>query len=238
MYEWLALALSWDAVWLVLFAVKPNLRRQMLWVSFFTALTGLAEPIFVPRYWNPPSLFNLTATTHFDLESLIFSWGTGGIGTAIYESALNIKHRKMNADELRLERRWIHFSSLCALPVVSIGLLFFTNLNPIYCVSAGLFAGALAGVVCRPDLAWNTLLGGLLFTGVYFILVFLVVTAAPSFLSAWNLSALSGIVIFGVPLEELMFAFTFGMMWSGVYEHVRHYTLNRLNSRFGHATLK
>ncbi|HTY76023.1 MAG TPA: hypothetical protein VMD05_10740 [Candidatus Nanoarchaeia archaeon] len=30
-------------------------------------------------------------------------------------------------------------------------------------------------------------------------------------------------LILGVPLEELMFAFTFGMMWSSVYEHVQYY---------------
>ncbi len=221
-------ALSFDAVWLILFVLKPHLRRQMLWVSLFTMLTGLAEPIFVPRYWNPPSLFNLSSTIHFDLESLIFSWGTGGIGTALYESLLNAEHRKMVAAELQRERRWLHFASLCVLPVVSILLLAFTDLNPIYCVSAGLFAGAIAAVICRPDLGQNTILGGLLFASLYFVLFFSIVMVAPSFLNAWNLPALSGVVVLGVPLEEIMFALAFGMMWSGVYEHVRHYTLKKL----------
>jgi hypothetical protein len=39
----------------------------------------------------------------------------------------------------------------------------------------------------------------------------------------WNLEAISGILILGVPLEELMFAYTFGMMWSSVYEHALWY---------------
>jgi len=30
-----------------------------------------------------------------------------------------------------------------------------------------------------------------------------------------------------VPLEELMFAFTFGMMWSSIYEHVLWYRLEK-----------
>lgn len=29
----------------------------------------------------------------------------------------------------------------------------------------------------------------------------------------------------GIPLEELMFAFTFGMMWSSAYEHILWYKL-------------
>ena len=41
----------------------------------------------------------------------------------------------------------------------------------------------------------------------------------PNFIEAWNLPAISGILILKVPLEELMFAFTFGMMWSSLYEH-------------------
>jgi hypothetical protein len=229
MYDWLAFALSWDVVWLVLYALKPNLRRQMLWVSVFTTFTGLAEPIFVPRYWNPPSLFNLTSTTHFDLESLIFSWGTGGIGSVLYEAVLNLKHRKMAPDERKGERRWLHMFSLLSMPAVFLLLYFFTSLNPIYCVSAGLFVGGVAAVACRPDLAWNTLIGGLLFTGLYFALFALIVAVSPSFVNAWNLSAISGILVAGVPLEELLFAFTFGMMWSGVFEHIRYYAVHRAN---------
>jgi hypothetical protein len=36
----------------------------------------------------------------------------------------------------------------------------------------------------------------------------------------WNLDALSGLSIGGVPIEELLFAAAFGAYWSGVYEHV------------------
>ncbi len=225
MYEWLVFAVIFDIIWLVLYVLKPHLRRQMLWVGALTALTGLLEPIFVPRYWTPPSLFNLAATTHFDIESIIFSFGRGGIGSVLYEAALKMQHRKMMPAELRRERRWFHLLSLSVMPIVFGVLFFFTGLNPIYCVSAALFLGALAAVACRPDLAWNTALGGLLFVGLYFIVFFLVTQVYPDFVSSWNLAALSGILVLGVPLEELMYASAFGMLWSGVYEHIRHYSL-------------
>ena len=35
----------------------------------------------------------------------------------------------------------------------------------------------------------------------------------------WNLPALSGVLIGGIPLEELLFGFSFGWYWTGVYEH-------------------
>jgi hypothetical protein len=36
----------------------------------------------------------------------------------------------------------------------------------------------------------------------------------------WNMERLSGIVVLRIPLEEYLFAFSFGMYWAGVYEHV------------------
>jgi hypothetical protein len=36
----------------------------------------------------------------------------------------------------------------------------------------------------------------------------------------WNLRALSGVLLGGIPLEELLFGFSFGWYWAGVYEHV------------------
>ena len=41
----------------------------------------------------------------------------------------------------------------------------------------------------------------------------------------WNLETVSGILILGVPLEELMYAFTFGMVWSTIYETIFKYKL-------------
>jgi hypothetical protein len=32
----------------------------------------LTEPLFVPDYWNPPSLFDLARRSGFDIESVIF----------------------------------------------------------------------------------------------------------------------------------------------------------------------
>ena len=62
-----------------MFVVKPSLRLPMLWASVLTAPFGLTELAFVPKYWNPPSLFDLAHRTGFDIESLIFCFAIGGI---------------------------------------------------------------------------------------------------------------------------------------------------------------
>jgi len=195
----------------------------MYWVSLFTSLAGFTEPLFVPAYWSPPSLFDLAKRTGFDVESFVFTFAVGGIAAVLYEAVLNIKHRKMSHAEIRSSRRWFHLVSLASVPLVFVALLIFTKLNPIYPLVTALFVGSVAAIVCRPDLAKNTCVGGALFAGLYLTFFMLINSLFPYFIDSWNLSALSGILILGVPLEELIFAFTFGMFWSSVYEHALWY---------------
>jgi len=225
MYEWFLFALIWTALWFLFYMERPLLRRRMLLASLFGALTGLGEPFFVPRYWSPPSLFNLNVTTHFDLESIIFFFASGGIAAVLYEATFSVNHQSLNRDDLG-ERSRLHMIALGLTPAVFLPLYFLTSLNPIYCISIAMFVGAVAAVACKPDLIKNAVLGGVLFTGLNFFFFAFMSTAFPLFLNSWNMSTLSGIVILGIPVETLMFGFTFGMAWSGVYLHIKRYTLS------------
>ena len=222
MYEWFLFALIWTALWLLFYFERPLLRKRMLLASLFGALIGLGEPFFVPRYWSPPSLFNLNVTTHFDVESIIFFFASSGIAAIMYEAALGDKYQSANSDELGAKSR-LHLYALGATPAVFLPLYFLTSLNPIYCISIAMSVGAVAAVACKPSLIKNAVLGGALFTGLNFFFFAFMSTAFPSFLSIWNMSTLSKILVLGIPVETLMFGFTFGMAWSGVYLHVKRH---------------
>src|SRR3989344_1338804 len=127
---------------------------------------------------------------------------------------------------LNIFNEWMVFSS--SLLLIWIVIFYsLTELNPIYSASIVMFVGGVAAVFCRPDLLKKTFIGGLLFLALYFLFFLSFNLIYPYAIeSFWNLKAISGILLLGVPLEELIFAFTFGMMWSGVYEHVMHYKLN------------
>lgn len=56
----------------------------MLWASVFTAPFGLTEPLLVPEYRTPPTLFDLAMKTDFDSKSLIFCFCFGGVGAVFY----------------------------------------------------------------------------------------------------------------------------------------------------------
>ncbi|MBI5001868.1 hypothetical protein HZC31_00620 [Candidatus Woesearchaeota archaeon] len=223
---WLTFSLLFLGVWLLIFLAKPTVRREMFWVSLFTMPFGFTEPLFVPEYWSPPSLFDLAARTGFDIESLIFCFAIGGIGAVLYEALFRVKHKKLPEKEKHCKRHHFHLLALTSPLFVFIPLLLWTEINSIYAACIAMFVGGIAAMLCRPDLTRKILIGALLFLSLYFIFFLTFILAYPGIVQeVWNLSALSGILFLGIPIEELLFGFTFGMLWSSAYEHALWYTV-------------
>jgi hypothetical protein len=188
--------------------------------------------LFVPAYWNPPSLFDLSRATGFDVESIIFSFGIGGIGAVLYNLFTGRVDKGMAAAQRHSARHRLHSWAL-ALPFVSFVVLSLFRWNPIYPAIVAMALGAVATMLCRPDLARKTWVGALLFIAYYTLFLLGVEVTAPGYIERiWNLEALSGVRILGVPLEEFLFAASFGAFWSGLYEHI---TWQRLEYREAHS---
>jgi len=218
-YLWLAWSSAFLLPWLLLYRLFPQHRREMARMSLFTAPFGLTEPLFVPEYWNPPSLFNLAQNSGFDVESVVFCFGIGGIGAVLFNALARRRLEPITDHERHARRHRFHRWALAA-PVLIFVPLYFLPWNPIYPAVLAMAGGAIAMMLCRPDLTTKTLASGALF--LLFYVVFLVgfEWTAPGYIArVWNLSALSGILVWKFPLEELLFAITFGMYWAGVYEH-------------------
>lgn len=219
-YIWLVWALAFLIPWAGLYVAFSEQRRVMLLSSLLTSLFGLTEPIFVPEYWNPPSLFDLAQRTGFDIESLIFCFGIGGVGAVLYNGLTRKRLVPMNHHERNSRRHRFHRVAL-GTPFVVFVALYFLPWNPIYPAIVALFAGGLSGVMCRPDLASKTLIGGALFTAFYLFFLAVLEIMAPGYIArVWNLPALSGVMVGAFPIEELLFGFGIGAYWSGVYEHL------------------
>lgn len=220
-YAYLALSAALFAVWLILYALRADIRREMLWVSLATMFLGLTEPLFVPEYWNPPTLWDLARRTGFDLESLLFSFAIGGVVFAAYHVIFRRAPSESMAHERGHPRHRYHVLAILSAPVLFVILAAFTTLNPIYSAAIALVGGFLATLYCRPDLWLKMIVSGVLFFLVYFTIFALFNLAFPGYVAAvWNLKAVSGLLAWGVPLEELLFAFTFGLYWSSMYEHL------------------
>ena len=232
-YAWLIWSLFFLLIWIILYLSgnpslreKPAFRKEMLSISFGTMLLGFTEPLFVPEYWNPPTLFDLAQLTGFDIESLIFTFAIGGTGSVLYRVIYKKNIMKMEINEMKSSRHQLHIYILFLPVPIFIVLAIFTQLNHIYCGVIAMFAGALLTLYCRPDLKWKIWIGGLLFLIYYFIFFLTLLAFFPDFVTrVWNLEVLTGILFLGIPIEELMYAFTFGMLWSSLYEHILWYKI-------------
>lgn len=219
-YIWFLWAASFLIPWMLLYLLYPLHRRIMIQVSLATMPFGLTEPLFVPEYWSPPSLFDLARRTGFDIESLIFCFAIGGIGVMLYNGLTQQRLQPLPA-EYRHHPMHRHHRLALATPFIVFPILYFLPWNPIYPAVAAMVAGATANILCRPDLARKTWIGGILFLVLYILWVGGLEVFAPGYIDAvWNLGNLSGIVMVTIPLEEYLFAFSFGMYWAGVYEHL------------------
>lgn len=225
-FAWLIWSLFFLLIWIIFYLSKPFFRKEMLSISFGTMLLGFTEPLFVPEYWNPPTLFDLAQRTGFDIESLIFTFAIGGIGSVLYRVIYKKNITKMEINEMKSSRHKLHIYILISPIPIFLSLAVFTELNHIYCGVIAMFAGALLTLYCRPDLKWKIWVGGLLFLTYYFVFFISLLVVFPDYVThVWNLEVLRGILFLGIPIEELMYAFTFGMLWSSLYEHILWYKI-------------
>lgn len=223
-YAWFIWSIILLFIWFVVYFSLKNKqsRKEMLYVSLITAFFGLTEPIFVPKYWNPPSLFNLAQNTGFDIESLLFSFGIGGVAVVVYELFFKSRHKTMSIHEMHKKRHRYHLFAIFSAPVIFILLFSFTTLNPIYSTIFALLGGGIFTWYCRPDLKRKMIFSAFLFLFLYFVYFQSLILIFPGYVeNVWNLGAISGILILGIPLEELIFAFSFGFLWSSIYEHIK-----------------
>jgi len=132
----------------------------MMSISLGTMLFGLTEPLFVPAYWNPPSLFDLAQRTGFDIESFIFTFAIAGTSSVLYRVIYKRNVEKMDAAEMAHSRHKFHVYFLTSPIPIFLALAIFTKLNHIYCGIIAMFAGALLTLYCRPDLRWKIWIEG------------------------------------------------------------------------------
>ena len=212
-----------------LYWYRADLRRAMVWsgLAYFAVLSigFLMLKIFfpdispersiIPGYWNPNTLFDLGRRTGgYGIEDAIYMFFTGGIAVAIYEELFR-KH---------LGNRKIKHKPHTAFAIGALGAIFTAavHVNLIYAMITSGFVGAIIIWFQRPDLIKHSLLGGASYLFVYFLFFLLFLQLYPDYIHLYyGVANLSGYLFFGIPIEEFLFAFSFGLMWSPIYEYAK-----------------
>jgi len=222
MYEYLIGSLIFLFFWCILYFIRKDLRKTMLLCSFsFAPLAFLCDLYCISWYWNPRTLFN----SDFSIESFISGFAFGGIAAAIYKVAFKMRLRKVKENATR--KQTLIFIAIVVIFAFSIGLTLRMTIVHDSIFTAGL--GALVIMFFRRDLIKEMILGSILFSVFYFIVLFTINTfISPDWIArTWNFSFLWGVSFLKIPIEEILWAWSFGLVWAPIYEYVGGYTLER-----------
>jgi hypothetical protein len=202
------------AVWLVLFLHRKDLRRKIVSMSVIGGVAGpISEFMYLRDYWNP----QLIGGFSMGLEDIIFGFAIAGIAAVIYEEVFGKRFARRH---VRNHRRWmigvpISFVVWLLLSICGFGI------NSIYASIIGFIALGIAVLVSRHDLMSSAFMSGML-TGALMLVGYVILTHLfPGFIQAWwRLDNISGIIIWGAPLEELVWGFSWGFLAGPIYEFV------------------
>lgn len=216
-------------VWLLFYWYRPDLRKDMIWsgkyyfviLSVGFILIRIIAPnlptkqTIVPGYWNPDSLFNLARITgDYAIEDAIYMFFSGGIAAAVYEIFFR---KKLGRKHLKYKP---HYALLAGTLVGA--YVGHKGLNLIYVLIVFGFVSAMVIWAQRRDLFLHSLGGGFAYLLVYAACAYVFLSIYPDYITKYySVQNLSGILWFGVPIEEYLFAVGFGLSWSPIYEYVK-----------------
>jgi lycopene cyclase-like protein len=220
-YAYLVGTIIFWIAWVVCFAIGKKYGSEMRWGTMIACPTALTSFLFVPQYWTPESLFNLDQRIRVGIEDFLWAAAVGGIAAIAGEICLR---EKLAA--LRKSRHVRHYWPFILVAVLLTILEFWHPHKTMVNVIVSGTAGAFLLAWLRRDLIPLMLTSTASFTALYFLLFRCVLFLYPQFVQRfYNLANLLGIYVAGIPIEELMFAATFGALWSVAYEYVHGYRL-------------
>ncbi|MBI4154657.1 hypothetical protein HY498_01060 [Candidatus Woesearchaeota archaeon] len=218
MYEYLWWVITLGILWIIVYIFTPLLRRKIIWSSLIAFPFGFGELYFIPNYWKPETLFNLGLRYGIDVEAFGLMFFLGGIAAFIYEGLLK---KRIAFQKLCRPICKCYTPLIITLSTFVILIRAFPFWNIIYPSSFACLVGGLWAFFVYPRLRSHILLGGLLFGIFYWLSLFIIEIFSPGWIvNTWNLSALSGIMLLKIPVEEVLFGFSFGVIWTPLFEEV------------------
>lgn len=215
-YAYLTAGLIMLSIWTLLFALRKDLRREMVTMSLIAAPLGLFDFIAVPLYWEPVTMFG----SLYNIENILYTFSLGGITAVLYTEVARKAPRHMH--------KW-HKSAALVVGAVTLGVLITFalqgHLNPAVVLYIALLSGLAVSIYLRPDLVRGTVIGALCFGVIYFTALKIWMTVFPGTVEWFAFVGMPQIYISGIPVWELTFGIIFAAYWGNIYEILFGYQL-------------
>ncbi len=205
-------------VWLAFFLYRKDLRKDMWTMSLLFGICGpLSEIWYLQDYWKPQTFTG----TRIGIEDFLFGFFIGGIASVIYLEVFN-KHLARYTSTHRRTRFSLSFLAIFIF-LISFYIL---GLNSIYASMVSCVLVALFMYYYRRDLCLDGIVSGVFVGATMFLAYLAFLSLFPEAIHKWwFLNNISGILIVGIPLEEIAWAFSLGLVAGPAYEFLKDFKI-------------
>jgi len=202
--------------WLTLFFLRKDLRKQQLFVGLILApVAPLTDYLwFYKDYWRPQYLISFkVGQVPLGLESSLFIFLLGGIATVLYEVVFKKRHAFGKPRNLTT-------IIMIILPVIiTTTFLMKLGLNSIWASSLGMLAISIIMIIIDHDLVKDAIWSSLLMLGLSVIFYLVWLNIYPEGIQKfWLTSELTGIKLWKIPIEEMVWFGSTGISFGVLYE--------------------
>lgn len=201
--------------WLTLFLLRRDLRKQQLFTSCFLALLApLADFLwFYHDYWRPEYIISFkVGQVVLGIESPLTAFLIGGIAAVLYEAVFRKRH-------LFGKPRSLMTATMIFFALVIMATLIKMGLNSIWASSSALISTTALALLIDKDLLKDAILSGILMSLLIIIFYLVWLTIYPEAIQRfWLAEALSGIKLWKIPIEEIVWFCAAGMSVGVFYE--------------------
>ena len=228
MTAFLLTSIIFFCLWLVLFLFSNETRREQLIMSI-VGLVLSPGILLIATYDFRQIVSDEVAVV--GIEDFLFAFSFFGVAAVIYQALIGKHAHKLRGSRYEVK----HLGHWIGHLVLILGLWAFSALLLIEVFALSSIQGLIVGgllvgmyvIADRHDLTMNALLSGLFMAALVFIVeqIFFVRLFPIDAASFWQFEALSGFIIGGIPLEELMWAAVVGFTIGPLYEYLKRYQL-------------
>ncbi len=209
--------------WLIFFFMRKDLRKEMLFMSVVSMPFGILQYLFRQDYFHPLYIYNFS---FFGIEDLLWMFAMGGITGVIYEEFFG---KKLSNRHTRKHPYLMIVFTVVGLFALFIGNIIF-KINSMYMTLIIFSVIGVITLLIRRDLLKHAFYSGICVGLITLIFDFLHVLIFPDFFQKmWFINNVSGVLVLGIPIEELLFAFMLGFVVGPMYEFVFGFRLKKLD---------
>lgn len=202
-------------VWFVFFFIRKDLRKQQLFLSLFLAPFAPITDVFwfYKDYWRPQYILIINILgVPVGFEGMLFAFFIGGIAGVIYE----VIFRKRHDYSTRRDQQTI---VLIVAGLLLAEVLRKIGLNTIWATSITFMLMSVIMMIIDRDLVKDVIYSGIFMTILAILFYFVWLSMFPGAIQKfWVVKSLSGVKLWKIPLEELVWFFSAGLSGGALYE--------------------